>query len=147
MSSAYIQKQGSKNVYTPAKEPIRIVIPGRPVPKERPRLSAAGRKMYIYTPQETSKFEKQVALAALTAANGKVLFGDIAISIKLYFSDKRFGDLDNYAKSILDGLQGTLFENDKQVARLCIERHIDKNERAEIVAEELEGASNERVQI
>lgn len=108
------------------------------MPKERPRLSAAGRKMYIYTPQETSKFEKQVALAALTAANGKVLFGDIAISIKLYFSDKRFGDLDNYAKSILDGLQGTLFENDKQVARLSIERYIDKDERAEIYIGEID---------
>ncbi|WP_082413703.1 RusA family crossover junction endodeoxyribonuclease [Thermoanaerobacter thermohydrosulfuricus] len=117
--------------------PLKIVIPGRPVPKERPRLSAAGRKMYIYTPQETSKFEKQVALAALTAANGKVLFGDIAISIKLYFSDKRFGDLDNYAKSILDGLQGTLFENDKQVARMSVERYIDKNERAEVYVEEV----------
>ena len=130
-------KRGSKNIYTPAKEPLKIVIPGRPVPKERPRLSAAGRKMYIYTPKETSKFEKQVALAAFTAANGKVLFGDIAISIKLYFSDKRFGDLDNYAKSILDGLQGTLYENDKQVARLHIERHIDKSERAEVIIEEV----------
>lgn len=138
MSSAYIQKHGSKNVYTPAREPIKIIIPGRPVPKERPRLTVDGRKKYIYTPKETSKFEKQVALAALTAADGKVLFGDIAINIKLYFSDRKFGDLDNYAKSILDGLQGVLFENDKQVSKLHIERYIDKNERAEVIVEEVD---------
>jgi len=47
VSSAYIQKQGSKNVYTPAKEPIRIVIPGRPVPKARPRLGRGGYDIII----------------------------------------------------------------------------------------------------
>ncbi|NLZ54644.1 MAG: RusA family crossover junction endodeoxyribonuclease, partial [Thermoanaerobacteraceae bacterium] len=62
---------------------------------------------------------------------------DLSIWIKLYFADRRFGDLDNYAKSILDGLQKTLFENDKQVARLSVERYIDKNERAEVIVEEV----------
>ena len=133
----YIKKPGSENVYKALKEPIKIVIPGRPVPKERPRLTVDGRKKYIYTPRETSRFEKQVALAAFTAAKGRVLFGDLSIWIKLYFSDRRFGDLDNYAKSILDGLQKTLFENDKQVARLSVERYIDKNERAEVIVEEV----------
>jgi len=134
----YIQKPGSKNIYTPAREPIKIIIPGRPVPKERPRLTVDGRKKYIYTPRETSKFEKQVALAALAAANGRILLGDLSICIKLYFANKRYGDLDNYAKSILDGLQGTLFENDKQVSKLHIERYIDKNERAEVIVEEVD---------
>ena len=133
----YIQKPGSKNVYTPAKGPLKIVIPGRPVPKHRPRASGAGHKMYVYTPEETKRYERQVMLLAAAAAKGKTFFNDIAIDIKLYFADKKFGDIDNYAKSILDGLQGTLFENDKQVARLHIERHIDKNERAEVIIEEV----------
>lgn len=134
----YINKRGSKNIYTPAKEPLKIVIPGRPVPKERPRLSAAGRKIYIYTPKETSEYEKRVSLAALTAANGKAFLKNVSVEIKLFFQDRRFGDLDNYAKSILDGLQGVIFENDKQVARLSIERYIDKNERAEIYIGEID---------
>ena len=133
----YIQKPGSKNIYVPAKEPIRIIIPGRPVPKHRPRASGAGHKKYVYTPQETKHYERQVMFMAASAAKGKTFFNDIALDIKLYFSDKKFGDLDNYAKSILDGLQGTLFENDKQVARLSIERYIDKNERAEVYVEEV----------
>ena len=133
----YIQKQCSKNVYTPARELLKFTIPGRPVPKHRPRASGAGHKIYVYTPAETKRYERQVMLLAAAAAKGRVFFGDIAISIKLYFSDRKFGDIDNYAKSILDGLQGTLFENDKQVARLHIERHIDKNERAEVIIEEV----------
>lgn len=133
----YVQKPGSENVYKALKEPIKIVIPGRPVPKHRPRASSAGHKMYVYTPVETKRYERQVMLLAAAAAKGKTFFNDIAIDIKLYFADKKFGDIDNYAKSILDGLQGTLFENDKQVARLSVERYIDKNERAEVIVEEI----------
>jgi len=76
-------------------------------------------------------------LLAAAAAKGRVFFGDIAISIKLYFSDRKFGDIDNYAKSILDGMQEVIFDNDKQVAKLHIERHIDKDERAEVIVEEV----------
>lgn len=119
-------------------EPLKIVIPGRPIPKHRPRASGAGHKMYVYTPQETKRYERQVMLIAAAAAKGKVFFNDIAIGIKLYFSDRKFGDIDNYAKSILDGLQGTLFENDKQVARLSVERYIDKKERAEVYVWEVD---------
>lgn len=116
---------------------LKIIIPGRPVPKKRPRTSIAGRKMYIYTPKETTAYEKNVRLAAFTAANGKSFFNDIAIEIKLFFGNKKFGDLDNYAKSILDGLQGSIFENDKQVAKLSVARYFDENERAEVLIEEV----------
>ena len=77
----YIQKPGSKNVYKASKEPIKIVIPGRPVPKHRPRVSGAGHKMYVYTPVETKRYERQVMLMAAAAAWGRVFFGDIAIDI------------------------------------------------------------------
>jgi crossover junction endodeoxyribonuclease RusA len=124
---------------------IEFVVPGRPVPKERPRTSLAGRKMHIYTPRATSQYEKLVGYAALSAANGKSFFKNIAVEIKLFFRDRRFGDLDNYTKSILDGLQGVIFENDKQVCRLTVERHQDKEERAEVkvwaVEEAEKGAS------
>ena len=111
---------------------IEFVVPGRPVPKERPRTSLAGRKMRIYTPRATSQYEKLVGYAALEAAKGHSFFEEIAISIKLFFKDKRYGDLDNYTKSILDGLQGVIFENDKQVCELTVKRYHDKEERAEV---------------
>ena len=111
---------------------IEFVVPGRPVPKARPRTSRAGRTMHVYTPRETAQYEKLVGYAALDAAKGHSFFEEIAISIKLFFKDKRYGDLDNYTKSILDGLQGVVFENDRQVCRLTVERHQDKEERAEV---------------
>lgn len=110
---------------------IKLVIPGRPVPKKRPRTSLAGRKMHVYTPTETSAYEKLVRDLAFLKVK-KPFFEDIEVSIKLFFRNRRFGDIDNYAKSILDGMQEIVFENDKQVAKLHIERHIDEEERAEV---------------
>lgn len=133
----YIQKPGSENVYKASKEPIKIVIPGRPVPKERPRLTVDGRRRHVYTPRGTSYYEKEVAFAALIAAKGRILKSELYVYIKLFFADRKYGDLDNYAKCILDGLQGALYDNDKQVARLIIERYFDKNERAEVIVEEV----------
>ena len=101
--------------------------------------------MHVYTPRETAQYEKLVGYAALDAAKGRSFFKEIAISIRLFFKDRKFGDLDNYTKSILDGLQGVVFENDRQVCRLTVERHQDKEERAEVkvwAVEEVEkGAS------
>ena len=116
---------------------IKLVIPGRPVPKARPRLSRAGRKTLVYTPRETSKYEKMVGYIALDAFKGKPLLGEIELNIKLYFKDKRLPDVDNVLKSLMDGLQGNAFENDRQVKKISIERFIDKNERAEIEIREV----------
>jgi len=95
--------------------------------------------MKVYTPPETAEYEKLIAYTARQKTKGKILFSkqDIAVYIKLYFKNKTFGDLDNYGKSVLDGLQGVVFENDKQVAKLNIERYVDKNERAEIEIREV----------
>ena len=118
-------------------ESVKITIPGRPVPKKRPRTSTRGGKIHVYTPLKTSKYEKMIKYIALDASNGKSFFEDVEVNIKLFFKDRRFGDLDNYTKSILDGLQGIVFENDKQVAKLNIERYIDKEERAEVEIKEV----------
>ncbi len=115
---------------------IKLVIPGRPVPKARPRLATQA-TMNVYTPKRTKEYEKLVGYTALDKAKGKMLEKDISLSIKLYFKDRTYGDLDNYAKAISDGLQGVVFGNDKQVAKLYVERYIDENERAEVEIREV----------
>ncbi len=111
---------------------IEFTVPGRPVPKRRPRSTTSGGKVLVYTPRETAAYEKAVGYVALNACQGRSITTDIAVGIKLYFKDRKFGDVDNYSKSILDGMQGIVFENDKQVSVLSVSRHRSENERAEV---------------
>lgn len=107
---------------------IRLEIPGRPVPWQRVRTNQ-GR---FFTPQETRDYEEMVGMAARAK---RERIGDVACDVEIeLYEDKAVvtltprpdakkrklkGDVDNYAKAILDGLQkGQMIENDKQVNEL-----------------------------
>jgi crossover junction endodeoxyribonuclease RusA len=95
-----------------------LVIPGPPVPKGRPRKG----KGRWYTPRSTIEFEEHVAWVARAQ---RTRFGDdpVRVSIEIWTQRSLRGDLDNYAKSILDGLQkGGLFNNDRQVVGLDVQK-------------------------
>lgn len=115
----------------------KIIIPGRPMPKDRPRFTKSGKTYRAYTAEQTRQFEKYVGYIALDVFRGRPLTGEVAMDIKLYFKDRRLPDIDNCLKSLLDGLQGNAYENDRQVKRVSVERFQDKNERAEIEIEEV----------
>ena len=87
--------------------------------RNRMVLSAAGRA-----------FKQAVAMKGLAAvykgykgSARAVAFptGDLLVTVYWYRSSKR-GDLDNRIKAILDALQGTVYRNDKQVAKIVAER-------------------------
>ena len=100
----YIKKAGSKNIYSPAKEPIKIVIPGRPVPKGRPRFGRGGN---VYTPKRTREYEELVGWYAKQCIP-EPLKGDIELHIKVYVKNNVFPDIDNIAKAIMDGLMAAI---------------------------------------
>jgi Holliday junction resolvase RusA-like endonuclease len=50
---------------------VKFTVPGRPIPKGRPRLGIRGRKAYVYTPPETREYEKIVR-----RRNGGLLYDD-----------------------------------------------------------------------
>lgn len=104
-----------------------IVIPGRPVPKGRPRLGKNGN---VYTPRKTREYEKLVGWCTKQTMK-EPLQGDIAMDIKVYIKGP-CGDLDNLEKAILDGMNGIAYNDDRQVAALAIQRLKDKKERVEI---------------
>jgi len=96
-----------------------IVIPAKAIPKARPRKGKHG----FYTPKTTQQFENFIKMIASQH------FIDIAITFKLP-RPKRITwktkpmpeipcasrpDLDNLEKSVLDGLQGIAFIDDRQV--------------------------------
>lgn len=55
---------------------------------------------------------------------GKVMSADCDMEIILFFKDKRRRDVDNYNKLVLDSLEGVVYEDDKQIQKLTVEKRI-----------------------
>lgn len=102
---------------------VRLVVTGTPVTKKRAR---SGNGTH-YTPADTRAYEQTVAWTARSAGrpfNRQPLHVTIAFHVH-----RRKGDVDNLAKSILDGLEkGGLIPNDTWVDHLVVERVIDAGE-------------------
>lgn len=105
-----------------------IIIPGRPVPKGRPRLGKNGN---VYTPRKTREYEELVGWCTKQTMK-EPLQGDIAIDIRIYMKGNSWPDIDNVCKALLDGMNKVAYNDDRQVAALAIQRLKDKNERVEI---------------
>ena len=118
-------------------ERIRILVQAEPVPLARARFS--GR--HCYQPKRNREYREVVQQAARLAMGGREpLKGEVSATVKLYRKYKptarNFGDCDNHLKALLDALNGTAFEDDRQVVRCLVEKFTDKgNPRAEIELE------------
>ena len=125
-------------------------IPGKPVPKQRPRVVNG----HAFTPDKTKDFEALVAMQ-YKLANGKKLTGPVAVSVAVWYeipqswTKKRKAeellkphtqkpDLDNVVKSVLDGLTGVAWEDDAQVSRISASKYwYDKPTKTTVVIEEV----------
>ena len=116
----------------------KITIPGRPVPKGRPRLGVHGRKAYVYTPPETREYERLVGWVA-KSAGCRPVEGPVSVALSVYV--KRRLDADNIAKSILDGLTGVAYEDDDQVIELLVRKYKVTRKEEERVEIEIREAS------
>ena len=99
----------------------------RPKVKGRPRMTRRGR---AYTPKTTLEYEEELR----GLYDGPVFDGPISMTIDyhtnglyLVIEDQpgferpkylRRGDIDNFGKAVLDGLQGAAYEDDKTIIRL-----------------------------
>jgi len=110
--------------------PITFTVPGRPVPKGRPRVTRFG----TYTPDSTKKYEAAVR-KAWQDQSGQTFPADtpLAVIVSVHFEipksiskkqrlalegqphTKQRGDLDNVVKSVLDALNGAAFPDDAAV--------------------------------
>lgn len=115
-------------------------VPGRPVPKARPRMTRRGR---VYTPKRTLDYEASIAQAAHDAGV-PVIDAPIELAMDFYVdgafiqcweidtptSGPLVGDIDNYSKSLIDGLQKNRYgqsgygpiPNDRQVVRITADK-------------------------
>jgi len=117
---------------------IMFTIYGHPVAKGRPRFSTRGKFPVAYTPEKTKNYESDVGMMAKAAMGAsKPLEGALEAFIYVTFpvpasySKKRTEaclsgqekhikkpDLDNVIKSVIDGMDKIVFENDSQITSI-----------------------------
>jgi Holliday junction resolvase RusA-like endonuclease len=116
---------------------VRFTVPGRPVPKARPRFGSGGR---VFTPASTLAAERAVAAAAWRAWPSEAAFSARPVEIEAVFryavpaswSKRRRAealaggvamtsgsDVDNLIKTVLDGLNGGPIIDDSAVVAVA----------------------------
>jgi Holliday junction resolvase RusA-like endonuclease len=120
---------------------LQFVIPGPPVGKGRPRFSTVGGTPRSYTPAVTRDYEALIAARAAEAMAGREplktplrVMIEATMSIPLSWSKtKRQAaldgdvypsrpDVDNIAKTVLDGMNGVVYADDAQVTYLKVSK-------------------------
>lgn len=139
---------------------IKFTVDGTAVPKQRPRIS--GRQ--AYTPKKTRDYEERVREAFRSSYHGFMIpvFGrDVPVAAYIEVIQavpkswpktkhrkavsgeiaptSRNGDLDNIAKSILDALNGLVYEDDCQVTELTISKRYGEDPYADVMFKGLSG--------
>lgn len=99
-------------------------VKGRPMPAVR----MTQRTKWGKREQKYLKYKGSIGWAA-KAAKAPYFVGDISVSADVYIGGGVFGDIDNYCKTILDGLNGVCWRDDKQVIEIHLKRHKSKSER------------------
>lgn len=109
---------------------IAFTVPGRPVPAVR--MTQRG-KFVKLNAQKYLAYKEQVGWQARQAMGRKEpLSGPVGVEITAVISGGRPGDSDNLAKSILDGCNGVVWDDDRQVVELHVYRQRGKPQRAEV---------------
>jgi Holliday junction resolvase RusA-like endonuclease len=138
---------------------LQFHIDAEPVPKGRPKFSKVGGFMRAYTPKKTSDYESIVRATAQQAMGPTDLL-ETALGVYLYIrlpipqshSKKRKEaclsgqekpikkpDIDNLAKSVLDGMNGVIWKDDSQIVSLHVTKVYSSGSGVDVlVKEELE---------
>ena len=104
-----------------------------------PRPSTNGKRRY--NPKRYTDFKNALGYIALAEMRGReMITGAFKISAVFYkksrykVTDQKFGDADNFVKSVLDALQGICYKNDAQCVDFGRLRKI-KSEKPRIIIE------------
>ena len=128
----------------------RFVVPGVPFPKERPRGKVVPRRYQpgvlpresaftaqVYTPKASKDAERvvgQVFRFRYPRYTDAVKVEAYVLWLRFAVPDWRRRDIDNLAKTILDGLNGVAFPDDSQVVEVRSVKFVDKeNPRTEVL--------------
>lgn len=102
-------------------------FPISPVAASRPRVSRYG--AYFTGPYKKFRSEASVVINKVLGRNFSPLSGKLAVDIVCYVTRPKTtkleyprADVDNYSKSILDCLNGKLWDDDSQIIALFISK-------------------------
>lgn len=135
---------------------INFVVPGRPQPKERPRVTKSG---YSFTPPRTKDYE---ALVVEQARKSKTLpqspIEDTPLKMIIWcympiptsWSNKKQDlarqgkllpakrpDIDNLGKIIMDALNGIAYKDDALIVQLVINKIYSDEPRVDVLIDEM----------
>ena len=121
---------------------MEFEVIGKIQPKQRPRFVKRGAYIQTYTPESTLRYQKLVADSYLEKyGNLKELTGALSVEITAFFNvpksyskrrrrelygkpnTQHNGDIDNVAKSVLDGLNGVAYDDDTIIYDLHITKY------------------------
>jgi Holliday junction resolvase RusA-like endonuclease len=132
---------------------IMFTVYGEPIAKGRPRFSTRGKFPVAYTPEKTKAYEFEVGMMALAAMGGtKPLEGAleafiyVTFAVPASYSKKRLEaclsglekhikkpDLDNVVKSVIDGMDKIVFDNDSQITSIHATKVYGEVEKVEVM--------------
>ena len=108
-------------------------VEGEPRPKQSFRVSRHGH----FQPARVRAWQNQVALCAQLAMREAGLYEPIkstlSAELTFFLGDARRVDGDNLSKAILDGLNGVIFEDDRQVISLIIHKYVCRERQGVLV--------------
>jgi Holliday junction resolvase RusA-like endonuclease len=120
---------------------MKLKIEINPVPASRPRVSRFG----TYYGPVYRKFKTAIAAILTSMAVSSKSFGDKRLNVnvecvvkkpKTSILDVPRGDVDNYAKGVLDAMNGVLWDDDDQIVKLTVsKRFTEQNEEGHILLE------------
>jgi len=112
---------------------VTFFVQGEPRPKQSFRVSGRGG----YTPARVKSWQTDVACDATIAMREIVRFNlpfqtDLAVTLEFTLGDHRRIDLDNLSKAVLDGLNGIVYADDRQIVELHLKKVVRENKKQPI---------------
>ena len=143
---------------------VEFTVFDDPVSKERPRTVIKAdrygrKKAHTYTPSKTKKFEETVGWVYKSFYGSEKFDKEVPLKVRVEFflkppkrgkkeTEKMINgeirpvtgkDVDNMAKSVLDGLNGVAYKDDSQVVELSVGKFYSNFPRTEIRIERFQG--------
>ena len=136
---------------------MKYTIPIDPKPQSRPRFTSQGFRR-AYEKADMKAYKRAVAYHVMSQNPKKIEKGPVAITVRCFIYPPKYilnvkskrraleeetmsvdkkSDLDNYFKAITDAVNGILYKDDGQIARMSATKVYSLNPRTEIEIEEM----------
>lgn len=115
---------------------ISFTIDEEPISMARTRTAFKAGKVWSYLPTKCADYKDIICAAAQVAWKGIPLTCDVSVVAKFYRNIspgcRKFGDIDNHLKILLDGLSGVIYADDSQVTMVAAQKIRDVKQRTEV---------------